>query len=249
MALIEVHNLTHHFPNGTAGLNRVNLTVEPGEFVVIGGANGSGKSTLLKHLNGLLRPSEGEVRLAGRTITRHNRWARQIVGMVFQDADCQIVSETVRDDVAFGPCNLGLPPKEVDLRVLKALQDTGLSELADAHPQYLSGGEKRRLAIAGVLAMQPRILICDEPFANLDYTGVIQVLKQLIPLHQQGLTLLLTTHDVEKVLAHATRLIIMQQGRIVRDGAPADLLSELETFQVRQPCAARWGRQVESWLT
>lgn len=248
MALIEIHNLFHHFANGAAGLCEINLCIDAGEFVIIAGANGSGKSTLLRHLNGLLHPSQGAVYLDGHKVTRGWRQARQMVGFVFQDADCQIVGETVRDDVAFGPRNLSLPILQIQQRTDQALQAVGLAHLADQHPQTLSGGEKRRLAIAGALAMRPRILVCDEPFANLDYPGLRQVLTHITRLHHQGITIVLASHDIENVIAHASRLVIMQAGRIVRDDHPQHLMGELETYSVRQPCTVRWGQPLQSWL-
>lgn len=163
-------------------------------------------------------------------------------------ADSQIVGETVHDDVAFGPENLRLSRSEVSRRVAGALAAVGLAELAGRRPHRLSGGEKRRLSIAGILAMQPRVIVFDEPFSHLDYPGVRQVLGQMVALHRSGQTILLTTHDLDKVLAHADRLVIMQRGKIVRDGLPAAVASEAETFGVRSPQAARRGDGGLSWL-
>ena len=248
MTVINIEGLTHRFPDGTVGLDTLNLTIPQGQLVVIAGRNGSGKTTLLRHLNGLLRPQTGSVLLDGKSVYQDLRQARQIVGMVFQDADSQIVGETVREDVAFGPDNLGLDPLSVKQRVAAALDMVGLDHLADHRPHTLSGGEKRRLAIAGILAMEPRIVVFDEPFSNLDYPGIKQVLQQVISLHQTGRTVIIATHDLEKIIAHAERLLIMSSGALVRDGAPGELLDNLEKFGIRQPCASRLGRQIESWL-
>lgn len=247
-AIIEIENLTHRFADGTVGLKDISLAIEEGAFVVIAGANGSGKTTLLRHLNGLLRPSSGSVRVAGMCVQKNPLQARVLVGMVFQDADSQIVGETVRDDVAFGPENLRLDRAEIDRRVAEALSATGLTHLADQRPHLLSGGEKRRLAIAGILAMRPRVIVFDEPFANLDYPGVRQVLDQILRQHRAGCTIVVTTHDLEKVLAHADRLIFMRGGRIEGDGPPPALVGRAESFGVRNPRAAHFGMEALSWL-
>ncbi len=248
MHLIEIKDLCHRFSDGTQGLDHINLTVQEGEFVVIAGRNGSGKTTLLRHLNGLLLPDSGYVKVAGVSVSDDPIRARQMVGMVFQDADSQIIGETVYDDVAFGPENLCLKRSEINERVAMALKAGNLTDLADRRPHLLSGGEKRRLAIAGILAMNPKIVVFDEPFSNLDYPGVKQVLKQILFLHRSGRTILVTTHDLEKVLAHANRLIIMADGRIVRDGLPDQIVREAESFGVRQPYASRMGMELGSWL-
>jgi biotin transport system ATP-binding protein len=236
--IIEIQNLSHRFADGCLGLDGVSLEIAEGSFVVIAGANGSGKTTLLRHLNGLLRPTSGMVRVAGVSVVRNPLRARLRVGMIFQDADSQIVGETVNDDVAFGPQNLRLSAAEVERRVTLALAAVGLADAGARRPHLLSGGEKRRLSIAGVLAMQPQVVDFDEPFSNLDYPGVRQVLGQMVELHRSGLTVLVTTHDLDKVLAHADRLVVMQHGRIVQDGAPAAVAAALESFGVRRPQGA-----------
>jgi biotin transport system ATP-binding protein len=246
--IIEISNLSHRFSDGTPGIADIRLTVREGEFVVIAGRNGSGKTTLLRHLNGLLLPTAGTVKVAGISVADDLARARQMVGMVFQDADSQIVGETVFDDAAFGPENLCLDREEIEQRVRAALDAVGLADLAEQRPYLLSGGEKRRLAIAGILAMKSKILLFDEPFSNLDYPGVRQVLRQIVSLHQSGHTILLTTHDLEKVIAHADRLIFMKRGKIIKDGIPGEIVGEAEIYGVRQPCASRMGIEAESWL-
>ena len=248
MKIIEIENLSHRFADGTHGLKNINLTVEEGTFVVIAGQNGSGKTTLLRHLNGLLLPTTGTVRVSGIPVPENLISARQMVGMVFQDADSQIVGETVSDDVAFGPENLCLDRREVTRRVARALDLVNLLDLKNQKPHLLSGGEKRRLAIAGILAMEPKVLVFDEPFSSLDYPGIKQVLRQIISLHQAGHTILVAAHDLEKVIAHADRLVIMDDGKLVKDGLPDQLFGELEAFGIRQPCAYRLGVEVQSWL-
>lgn len=248
MDIIEIKNLSHRFSDGTLGLDQINLKIQAGAFVVLAGPNGSGKTTLIRHLNGLLRPTAGSVKVAGVSVPKDPMRARRLVGMMFQDADSQIVGETVYADVAFGPENLRLDQDQIRKRVTLALEVVGLKEFADQRPHLLSGGEKRRLSIAGILAMEPKVIVCDEPFTSLDYPGVKQVLKQILALHQAGHTIVIITHDLEKVIAHCNRLIIMQKGKIVRDGLPADIVSDIETFDVRAPCASQLGLEVRSWL-
>ena len=248
MPFIEIEHLSHRFANGRLGIREINLTIPEGTFTVISGPNGSGKTTLLRHLNGLLRPRTGAVRVDGVSVAKDPKRARRLVGMVFQDADSGIVGETVRDDVAFGPENLRLSREEIARRVDAALSATGLLPLADQRPHLLSGGEKRRLAIAGVLAMGARVIVLDEPFSNLDYPGTRGVLSAILDLRREGRTILLTTHDLEKVIAHADRLILMADGRVAADGPPAEILPRTEAFGVRRPCAVRLGGTVESWL-
>lgn len=248
MSILETENLTHVFPDGTVGIEDINLKIQPGEFVVIAGANGSGKTVLLRHLNGLLIPTKGKVLFEGKPIRKNIIAVRKEIGLIFQDSDSQIVGQTVAEDVAFGPENLKLPPGEVKNRVEKILEVVGLSELAHQNPYVLSGGQKRKLAIAGVLAMQPKIIMFDEPFTGLDYPGVVQVLKQLIQLHKSGHTIILVTHELEKVLAHANRLIIIHKGKIVEDGLPEEVVERSEKYGIRRPVVKNGGVEAMTWL-
>ncbi|NQU64501.1 MAG: ABC transporter ATP-binding protein, partial [SAR324 cluster bacterium] len=189
------------------------------------------------------------VLLDGLSVSKDLLRARQMVGMVFQNADTQIVGETVHSDIAFGPENLGLNRVEIEARVERVLEIVGLQGLRDQKPHLLSGGEKRRLAIAGVLAMNPEILVFDEPFSNLDYPGALQLLNQIIHLHECGHSIIIVTHELEKIIAHVDRLVLMQNGSIVRVGEPAALMGEVEVFGVREPCASKYGKGLQSWLT
>ncbi len=234
-SIIDIENLSHRFSDGTLGLDTVNLRIDRGSFVVIVGRNGSGKTTLLRHLNGLLLPTEGRITVAGLEVEKHLTTVRQTVGMVFQDADSQIVGETVSDDVAFGPENLGLSRGVIAARVDDALKTVGLRRLAQQQPHLLSSGEKRRLAIAGILAMTPEVIVFDEPFSNLDFPGLQQVVHQMIGLHRKGCTIVTATHELEAVMDCADRLLIMADGRVVRDGSPHDLVDDLESYGVRAP--------------
>ena len=170
------------------------------------------------------------------------------MGMVFQDPDSQIVGETVREDIAFGPENLGLSQKEINERVNWALQVMGLETLSEKSCYLLSGGEKRRLSIAGVLAMRPQVILFDEPFSFLDYPGIQEVLKHMVHLHREGHTIIVTTHDVEKVVAHVDRIAIVHDGELKAAGPPEELLTKLPEFGIRPPCYTLLGREKISWL-
>lgn len=248
MSILETQQLTHIFPNGTIALNDINLSIQEGEFVIIAGPNGSGKTVLLRHFNGLFLPTQGKVLLEGEPITKDLTNARKKIGLIFQNSDSQIVGQTVSEDVAFGPENLKLSRKEVDDRVKESLEAVGLSAFANQQPHTLSGGQKRKLAVAGVLAMKPKIIVFDEPFTGLDYPGVVQVLKEIVSLHKNGHTIILVTHELEKTLAHADRLIIMEKGRIVRDGEPSQLINEVELYGIRRPYGEERRVETMTWL-
>ncbi len=246
--MIQLKNLHHRYPDGTYALKGIDLTISKGEFLLICGSNGSGKTTLLRIMSGLLKPTEGSISINGHDPVKSPRNVRQIVGMVFQDPDSQIVGETVREDISFGPENLGLSLREVNERVDWALRKMGLEELSEKPCYLLSGGEKRRLAIAGVMAMKPEVILFDEPFSHLDYPGIQEVLKYMIQLHREGHTLIVTTHDVEKVVTHIDRMAIIQKGEIKASGPPDHLLKELSRFGVRPPCYLLLGGEKISWL-
>jgi len=247
MSIIETRHLTHRFADGTEALRDISLSFEEGEFAVIAGANGSGKTTLLRHFNGLLMPQSGEVTVCGRSVQKDPLAARRQVGLVFQDADSQIVGETVYDDAAFGPENLCLDRAQIDQRVTRALADVDLCGHEDKSPHKLSGGEKRRLAIAGVLAMAPRVLLMDEPFSNLDYPATCLVLDQIRGFHMNGHTIIIATHDLEKIIAHAQRLVVLQKGRVAADGVPEQIIGGIERYGVRPPCSVQLGHGIQSW--
>jgi len=234
-ALIEVKSLSHIFPDGTKALDDVTLDIQRSSFIILAGANGSGKTVFMRHLNGLARPTSGEVLLNGVSVLDDLARARRSIGLVFQDADAQIVGQTVAKDAAFGPENLRLPRMEIDRRVEAALEATGLVGFNDRRPHTLSGGEKRRLAVAGVLAMDPEMLVLDEPFTGLDWPGCADLLRVLDNFHASGKTILLITHDLDKVLSHADRLILMDSGEIKADGSPGKLISQVEALGIRRP--------------
>lgn len=248
MPVLETKNLTHVFPDGTAAIRDISMRIPDGEFVILAGANGSGKTVFIRHLNGLLMPTRGKVLLDGEPITKDIAGARRKIGYIFQDSDSQIVGQTVAEDIAFGPENLNLPAPEVERLVQEAMGAVGLSDLSSQNPHALSGGQKRKLAVAGVLAMQPDILIFDEPFTGLDYPGVVQVLRQLVRLHQSGHTIILVTHELEKALAHAGRLAIIHKGELVEDGRPEDVIFRAESYGVRMPLRHGEGVDDLTWL-
>ena len=248
MAILETINLTHTFPNGVTALKEINLSILQEQFVVLTGANGSGKTIFLRHLNGLILPTKGKILLNGQNILKNITETRKQIGLIFQDPDSQIVGQTVFEDVSFGPENLKLPRNEINTRVKESLERVGLTELSKRDPYTLSGGQKRKLAIAGILAMKPKIIMFDEPFIGLDYPGVVQVLKQIISLNKNGHTIILVTHDLAKVLAHAHRLIIMAKGTIVQDGRPEEIIEYTEKYQVKMPNYEKEGINKLTWL-
>ena len=233
---IRISNLSHRFSDGHPGLAGVNLTVAKGQAVAVLGKNGSGKTTLLRCLNGLIRPKKGRVFVNGLDVAEHPLEARKMVGLVFQEADAMIVGETVYDDTAFGPENLGLPHDEIHRRVRSALASVGLADLARKSPHRLSGGEKRRLAVAGVLAMGPVVVAMDEPFSNLDYPGCIQVKDQLWRLKRVGCTLVVATHQLDKVMDVADRLVVLNDGAVVLDGPPDRVGPRVEKYGICPVC-------------
>jgi len=247
--IIEIQNLHHHYPDGTRALKNINLTIPEGEFLLICGPNGSGKTTLIRLICGLLKPTAGSILINGLHSLHASSEVRRLVGMVFQDPDSQIVGETVREDVAFGPENLGLSQEETDKRVNWALRVMGLEHLSEKPCYLLSGGEKRRLSIAGVLAMQPQTILFDEPFSHLDYPGIREVLTHMVHLHHQRHTLVITTHDVEKVIAHVDRMAIIHDGQLKAVGLPEEFVTELPRFGVRPPCYTLLGKEKLSWLS
>ncbi len=230
--MIEVSRLTRRFPGSERpALENVSFRINEGECVVVSGANGSGKSVLMSLIAGLDRPSSGQVFL-GDGIGSSPR-----VGLVFQDADSQILGDTPLEDAAYGPGNLGLSRNEARRTAREALERVGLRD-KELHPaRALSGGEKRRLAVAGILAMDARIIVFDEPYANLDWPGVLQVNDIVRDLKKRGKTLLILTHELEKVLALSDRLMVLFRGSLVFDGTPAQALSEapLEGWGIRNP--------------
>lgn len=214
--IVEVQDLTYTYPDGTDAVRGISFRIHHGESVAVVGANGAGKSTLLLHLNGYLTPQSGKVRIGDFPLTKATlRDIRRTVGMVFQDPDDQLFMPTVYEDVAFGPMNLGLPQDEVAQRVQNALARVGVEHLKERPPYKLSGGEKRAVSIATVLAMSPDILVMDEPSSNLD-PRARRILIELLAGFQH--TKIIATHDLDLVLDLCPRTIVIREGRIMADG-------------------------------
>ncbi len=232
--MIKVQGVTFLYESNDQGdvvkaLKDININVEKGEFVTIIGHNGSGKSTLAKHINALLKPSEGDVWVKGmNTKEDEETWnIRQTAGMVFQNPDNQIVATIVEEDVAFGPENLGVPSAEIRVRVEEALKTVGMLEFRDKGPHLLSGGQKQRIAIAGVIAMKPDCIVLDEPTAMLDPSGrkdVIDTIKKLN--REENITVVNITHFMEEAVT-ADRVIVMEDGDIVLEGSPREVFSQV----------------------
>jgi cobalt/nickel transport system ATP-binding protein len=222
--MIEVSGLSYGYPDGHVALHSVDLEIARGERVALLGPNGAGKTTLALHLNGILSPRAGAVRVGGLEVRKENlKEIRRRVGLVFQDPDDQLFMTTVRDDVAFGPANLGYRGDDLDGRVGSALDAVGMSESGDRPPHHLSFGQRRRVAVATVLAMDPDVLVLDEPTSNLDPVGrreLADVLERL------PLTLLLITHDLPYALRLCERAIVMDGGRIVAAGPTREVLAD-----------------------
>ena len=248
--LLEARDLVHSFRDGSRGLEGASFMLREGDFMVMAGPNGSGKTLLMRHLIGLRKPDSGDVFYRGRPIHEDIGQVRARVGLVFQEAESQIVGQTVAEDVAFGPSNLRLGRAEVARRTAAALDAVDLSWAGDRRPDSLSGGERRRLAIAGILAMDAECIILDEPFANLDLLSVRLVLRSLVDLHGSGRTILVLTHELEKVLAQATRLLVMAGGKIVFDGPPEGPgRGAFEAYGLMDPFRGGLSRRELSWLS
>lgn len=222
--IIEVESLHYIYPDGTKALSGISFRAVHGESIAVVGANGAGKSTLLLHLNGFLMPKHGQVRVGELPMTKDTLpEIRRTVGMIFQNPDDQLFMPTVYDDVAFGPLNLGLPAEEVDLRVAKALSLVRMEHLKERPPYRLSGGEKRRVAIATVLAMSPDILVLDEPTTGLDPLARRQLIGLFREFHH---TKIIASHDLDMVLDLCERTIVIHEGIVKADGPTAEIFSD-----------------------
>jgi len=233
-AHISLQNLSYAYEEGAApAVNQVNLDIRKGEFVALLGHNGSGKSTIAKLLNGLYTPTEGKVLLSGMdTADERYTWEiRKRCGMVFQNPDNQIVATVVREDVAFGLENLGIPSERMPRLIDEALKAVNMSEFADRAPHLLSGGQKQRIAIAGILAMQPEAIVLDEATAMLDPSGRQEVLETALRLNRErGVTVVWITHFMEEA-ARASRVAVMYKGHLVMDGAPREVFQQVEKIR------------------
>ncbi len=235
---LEVRNLSLRI-NGQMILDDLSLDLEEGSFTALCGRNGAGKSQLLRILKGLRKPDSGRILIDGSECSAQERMKR--VALVFQNAEMQIVSQSVEKDIAFGPENMGLDRAEVRRRVEEALSLMGLESKAKQRPQTLSGGELRKCAIAGILAMTPDVILLDEPFANLDYQSTLTVIRSLLTLHEKGYTILVVSHEAEKFLAHTDNLVIMDEGKIREVGKSSEIFRKLPLYDIYMPSNACFG--------
>ncbi|QGU96464.1 energy-coupling factor transporter ATPase [Clostridium bovifaecis] len=238
---IKIENLTHVYMPGSPferkALDNVNLSIENGEFVALIGHTGSGKSTLIQHINGLLKPSSGKIIIDDEDITSNKIKLNEIrkkVGLVFQYPEYQLFEETIEKDISFGPKNLGLKDEEISKRVEKAMNMVGLDyeTYKDKSPFDLSGGQKRRVAIAGVVAMEPKVLILDEPTAGLDPKGRDDILEKIRQLREEyNMTIILVSHSMEDVAKLATRVLVMHNGKCILDGTTSEVFKQVDILE------------------
>jgi energy-coupling factor transporter ATPase len=244
MITLKIEGLRYKYPDGTKALNGVNIDVLKGEFLAILGANGSGKTTLLKHLNGLLKPTFGSIILDGKRLSEFKpSEVFRKVGMVFQDPNDQLLAPTVEEDVAFGPANLNLKYEEIMNRVMNALELVEMKKYAKKTINFLSYGQRKRICIAGILAMEPEVLILDEPTSGLDPDGVKSVMKLLKDLNRKrGITIIIATNSVDLVPVYTTRVVIMDKGKIIKEGTPESVFTDsrmLEDVKLELPQIAQ----------
>lgn len=232
--ILETVDLSFTYPDNTQALKKINIQIEKGEKIAVMGANGVGKSTLFSHFNGLTEPTSGHLKIQGK-IMKYDKQSlleiRQKVGVVFQNPDDQLFAPSVREDVAFGPMNLGLDLDEVDKRVEEALKLVDMEGFEEKAPHHLSGGQQKRISIAGIIAMYPEVMILDEPTAGLDPQGVDQVLYILNYLNEKGMTLVVSSHDVEMITEFADRVIVLDHGKVIAQGTTEEVFSNHELLK------------------
>lgn len=239
--LIRVDNLQYIYDNGKQALNGINITINKGEKIAVIGSNGAGKSTFFLNLNGVLTPHDGTIFYYGTPIAHDQKSLNELrkkIGIVFQDADNQIIATTVMAEVSFGPMNMKLPKEEVIRRVDTALAAMNISDFKDRPPHYLSGGEKKRVSIADIIAMEPELIIFDEPTAALDPLNAQMLEEALAALEEKGMTLLISTHDVDFAYRWAERAVVFCNGQIIADGTPLEVFKNdpvLEQANLKKP--------------
>ncbi|SCG85251.1 ATP-binding cassette domain-containing protein [Methanobacterium congolense] len=234
MNVIETQDIVYEYPDGTKALENVNFKVDEGKIVALLGPNGAGKSTLFLHFNGILKPSSGKILFNGSPVDYNKKnlmKLRQNVGIVFQNPDDQLFAPTVMEDVAFGPMNIGLSKEEIEKRVKDSLKRVGMEGFEKKPPHHLSGGQKKRVAIAGILAMDPKIMVLDEPTSGLDPKGASQIMRLLYELNEDGMTIIISTHDVDLVPLYASTVYIISHGNIIKEGNPRTVFGDVETIR------------------
>lgn len=231
---LSTENLSFTYPDGTQALKNINIEIEKGEKVAIIGPNGAGKSTLFSHFNGLTEPTSGCVKIEDKPISFEKDEllkVRQKVGIVFQDPNDQLFAPTVKEDIAFGPMNLGLSYDEVEKRVEDALKMVDMGNYEDKTPHHLSGGQQKRIAIAGIIAMKPELMILDEPTAGLDPDGVEKVLNIMNQLNEEGMTLIISSHDIDMISKYADKIFVLYNGEIIESGNKNKIFSDMELLK------------------
>ncbi len=231
---LETKDLSYTYHDGTQALKKVNIKIKKGEKIAIMGPNGAGKSTLFSHFNGLNEPTSGHVEIDGEKIVFERDEllkVRQKVGIVFQDPNDQLFAPTVKEDVAFGPMNLGLDYDEIEKRIKESLEMVGMAGFEEKTPHHLSGGQQKRVAIAGIIAMRPEIMILDEPTAGLDPEGVDKVLNILNNLNKEGMSIVISSHDIEMVNQFADKIFVLYDGEIIAEGDRHQIFSDKELLR------------------
>ena len=232
--IIKTENMGYTYSDGTVALHNVNMEIKTGEKVAIVGSNGAGKSTLFSHFNCLNKPTSGLIKIDGKPAVYEKKELlkiRQKIGIVFQNPDDQLFAPTVLEDVAFGPMNLGLSNDEVNIRVKEALKMVGMEGQEKRAPHHLSGGQEKRVAIAGILAMKPDVMVLNEPTTGLDPKGVEQVLDILYKLNQEDMTIIIASHDVEMVIKFADKIFVLNNGEIIGQGTPEETFNNIELLK------------------
>lgn len=237
--ILKVEDLYYKYGNGKSALDGISVDIYEGEKIAVLGSNGSGKSTFFLNVDGVLKPEQGNIIYRGTLINKKNlKELRKNIGIVFQDADNQIIASTVMAEVGFGPMNLKLPKEEVIKRVEEALEYMNISDLKDRPPHYLSGGEKKRVSIADIIAMKSEVIIFDEPTAALDPLNALMLEEVLLKLEGEGKTMLISTHDVDFAYRWAERILVFCQGKIIADGTPLEIFQNKEVLKqgnLKQP--------------
>lgn len=232
--ILEAKDLKYNYPDGTEAIRGINFKVEEGQMISILGPNGAGKSTFFLHFNGIIEPTSGEIIIEGKTLKYDKKSlleARAKVGIVFQNPDDQLFAPTVYEDVAFGPMNMGLSEEEVKQRVEESLKVVGMSDYSQKAPHHLSGGQKKRVAIAGILAMRPRVMVLDEPTSGLDPNGASAIMQLLYDLNAEGMTIIVSTHDVDLVPMYSDNINVLRLGQILKQGNCREVFSDKEVIE------------------
>ena len=231
--ILEAKDLVYNYPDGTNALRGINFKVEEGQMISILGPNGAGKSTFFLHFNGIIQPTSGSIEIEGETLKYDKKSlleARSKVGVVFQNPDDQLFAPTVFEDVAFGPMNMGLDEEEVKERTQKALEVVGMADYAQKAPHHLSGGQKKRVAIAGILSMRPKVMVLDEPTSGLDPNGASDIMQLLYDLNDDGMTIIISTHDVDLVPMYSDNINVLRFGEIIKQGNCREVFTDTEVI-------------------